>query len=119
MARLVVLYFKYQALYLLFLLLVFTLPYALFLHFSHFDLPNVQYILLAVLAMSQYFFHRERDYTKKVERKVRVDLSKELSRVPSTKEIYARTRRVTRLRGTSVLLTAVSIVAVMIYFQDF
>lgn len=113
------LYIKHQKVYLLFLLVLFVLPLALFLQFSTYVLPKVQYVVLAVLFASQYGFYREKDFHKKIEKDVTNTLKKELARVPSQKEIHARSMQIVYYRGVSIVITALCILALMLFFQEF
>tara|TARA_R110000868_G_scaffold258137_11_gene515441 strand:- start:367 stop:726 length:360 start_codon:yes stop_codon:yes gene_type:complete len=119
MTKLVVLYFKHQKTYLLFLIVVFALPLGLFLQFSTYVLPKVQYVVLGALFASQYIFYREKDFHKKIEKDVTRVLKKELGRVPSRKEIHARSLQIVYFRGVSIVITALCILALMLYFQEF
>tara|TARA_R110000868_G_scaffold117600_11_gene312367 strand:+ start:32129 stop:32539 length:411 start_codon:yes stop_codon:yes gene_type:complete len=115
----IAIYLKHQKAYQLFLLVIFVVPLALFLQFSTYVLPKVQYVVLGALFASQYIFYREKDFHKKIEKDVTSALKKELGRVPSQKEIHARSVRITYHRGVSIVITALCILALMLYFQEF
>lgn len=110
---------KHQKAYLLFLLVLFVVPLALFFQFSTYELPKVQYVVLIGLFVSQYVFYREYDFQQKIEKDVTNILKKELGRVPSKKEIHARSDKVVYFRGVSIVITALCILAVMLFFQQF
>jgi branched-subunit amino acid ABC-type transport system permease component len=112
-------YLKYQVPYLLFLVAIFVVPLALFFQFSTLELPKVQYAVLVMLFVSQYVFYREKDYQAKIEKRVAETLKKELGRVPSNKEINARSIKVTYYRGVSIVITALCVVILMLIFQKF
>lgn len=117
--RPIVTYFKYHTAYLLMLMIVFVAPLALFFQFSTLELPKVQYAVLVMLFASQYVFYREKDYQKKIEKRVADTLKKELGRVPSNKEINARSIQVTYYRGISIVIAAIGVVVLMLIFQKF
>ena len=114
-----VLYIKHQKAYLLFLIALFVLPLGLFFQFSTYVLPKVQYVVLVVLFVSQYVFYREKDFQQKIEKDVATILKKELGRVPSTKEIHSRSVQIVYYRGVSIVITALCILALMLFFQEF
>ncbi|MBH46915.1 MAG: hypothetical protein CME71_01955 [Halobacteriovorax sp.] len=119
MNKAITLYIKHQKTYLPVLLVIFVLPLGLFLEFSTYVLPKVQYVVLAALFASQYVFYREKDFLKKIEKDVTNSLRKELARVPSMKEIHARSMRVVHYRGVSIVITALCILALMLIYQEF
>lgn len=119
MTRPIVVFFKHQTLYLLLLIAVFVAPLALFFKFSTLELPKVQYAVLVMLFVSQYVFYREKDYQKKIEKRVGDTLRKELGRVPSNKETNARSIQVTYYRGVSIVIAALGVVMLMLIFQKF
>lgn len=113
------LFFKHQLAYLFFLYALFVLPLALFFEFSTYALPKVQYVFLIVLLVSQYFLYSEKSFRKKIEANVTSILKKELSRVPSRKEIHARSTIVIQYRGVCIIITAISILLLMILHKEF
>lgn len=115
----ILLYFKSHLTYLLGLLLVFVAPLVFLLGFSTYEVPKVSYASLIVLFISQYLFYKENDFHRKIEQRVALSLEEEFRRTPSKKEIRARSRLFTQFRSFSIIMTALSIVAVMIYFQEF
>lgn len=119
MTNSLVLYIKHQKSYLLFLLVIFVLPLGLFLQFSSYEVPKIQYVFLATLLVSQYVFYREKDFRRKIESHVTSILQKELKRVPSRKEIYARSNQVIYYRGISIIISTLSILLLMVYFREF
>lgn len=112
-------YLKHQVRYLLFLLALFVAPLALFFQFSTYELPKVQYVVLASLFASQYFFYRKSEYKQKIEKQVVTVLKDELGRVPSKNEIVQRLDKIVSLREVSIALTALCIVCIMLIFQRF
>jgi hypothetical protein len=119
MSNSVVLYIKHQKFYFIFLMGLFVLPLGLFLQFSTYQLPKVQYVFLATLFVSQYVFYNEKKYRRKIEESVTGILKKELGRIPSRKEIYARSNQVIYYRGLSIVFSALSILFLMVYFKQF
>jgi hypothetical protein len=119
MSRSIILYIKHQKFYLLFLMNLFVLPLGLFLQFSTYELPKVQYVFLAALLVSQYVFYREKDFRRKVEDSITRVLNKELGRVPSRKEIHTRTSQVIHYRGLSIVISVLSILILMVYYGEF
>ena len=91
----------------------------LFLEFSVYQLPKVQYVFLAVLIISQYVLFREKDFRRKIEGDVNEILKKELGRIPSRKEVYARTGQVIYYRGFTIVVAALSIFALMVYYNEY
>lgn len=112
-------YFKHQKGYLLFLIVLFVVPLGLFFQFSTYVLPKVQYAVLGMLVVSQYVFYREKDFQQKIEKDVVRALKKELGRVPSMKEIHYRSNQIVYYRGVSIIITALCILALMLFFQQF
>ncbi len=119
MSNSIVLYIKHQKFYLAFLMGLFVLPLGLFLQFSTYQLPKVQYVFLATLFVSQYVFYKEKTFHRKIEGSVTGILKKELGRIPSRKEIYARSSQVVYFRGLSIVFSALSILILMVYFKQF
>lgn len=119
MMKAIAVYIKHQTPYLLMLIAVFVVPLALFFQFSTLELPKVQYAVLVLLFASQYVFYREKDYQKKIEKRVADTLRKELGRVPSNKEINARSIEVTYYRGVSIVIAALGVVMLMLIYQKF
>ncbi len=113
------LYIKHQKNYILFLMGIFVLPLGLFLEFSVYHLPKVQYVFLGVLVISQYILFREKDFRRKIEGDVNEILKKELGRIPSRKEVYARTGQVIYYRGFTIVVAALSIFALMVYYNEY
>lgn len=119
MTKSISLYIKHQKCYLLFLIVLFVLPLALFFQFSTYELPKVQYAVLAGLFVSQYVFYREYEFQQKIEKDVTNILKNELGRVPSKKEIHARSDKVVYFRGVSIVITALCILGLMLIYQEF
>jgi len=92
---------------------------ALFLQFSTYQLPKIQYVILGALIASQYFFYREKDFRRRIESDVTGILKKELGRIPSRKEIHARSSLVIHYRGLSIVVSVLSILSLMVYFKEF
>lgn len=113
------LYIKHQKNYFLFLIGIFVLPLGLFLEYSVYQLPKVQYVFLGVLIISQYVLFREKDFRRKIEGDVNEILKKELGRIPSRKEVYARTGQVIYYRGFTIVVAALSIFALMVYYNEY
>lgn len=112
-------YLKHQSSYLLQLVVVFVIPLALFFQFSTYEIPKVQYAFLVLLFGTQYVFYREKDFQRKIEKSVAESLKRELGRTPSNKEINNRLIKITYYRGVSIIITALSIIALMLIFQKF
>jgi len=112
-------YIKNQLGYLLFLFLIFVLPLILFYQFSTYPLPYIQYFMLGVLFLFQYAFFKEKEFRRSIEQKVTNQLQRELKRTPARKEINQRLNIVSRLRGVTIVLTAIEIIVVMFYYQKF
>jgi len=119
MSKIIIHYIKDQTGYLLYLLGLFALPLGLFLQFSPYELPKVQYVFLIILYLSQYFFFNEKDFHRKIEKKVTRVLKKELGRTPSQNEIFSRSRQIVSCRGVSIFITTLGIFGLMIFFQEF
>ncbi|MCF8059943.1 MAG: hypothetical protein K9K67_11640 [Bacteriovoracaceae bacterium] len=119
MRKTIALYIKHQSTYLIFLMALFVLPLGLFLQFSTYKLPKVQYVILATLFVSQYVFYREKVFRRKIENDVARILKNEFARIPSRKEIHARSSLVIQYRGFSIIVSALSILALMVYFKEF
>lgn len=119
MTKSIALYLKHQKGYLLFLIMLFVVPLGLFFEFSTYVLPKVQYAVLALLVISQYVFYREKDFQQKIEKDVVNSLKKELGRVPSMKEIHARSDQIAYYRGVSIFIAALCILTLMLFFQQF
>lgn len=119
MSKSIAQYIKHQKAYILFLMGIFVLPLGLFLQFSPYQLPKIQYVVLATLIASQYFFYREKDFRRRIEGEVTRMLKKELGRIPSRKEIHARSSLVIQYRGFSIVVGVLSILAMMVYFKEF
>ena len=115
----ITLYIKHQKSYLLFLIVVFVLPLALFFQFSSLALPKVQYAVLVVLFASQYGFFREKEFHKKIEKDVAKILNKEMGRTPSLKDIHRRSNQIVYYRGVSIVITALCVVVLMLIYQEF
>lgn len=112
-------FFKHQYRYLLLLFSLFSLPLGLFLQFSPYQLPKVQYVALGALYVSQFIFFKEKDFHQKINKKITKYLQGKLGRVPSQKEVHSYCMMVSRHRGISILVTTLEIIALMIYFQEF
>lgn len=95
------------------------MPLLLFFQFSTYALPKVQYVILAALFASQYFFYRKIDFQQRIEKDVISVLNKELGRVPSKREIVHRLDQVVYFRGVSIAIAALCILGVMLIFQKF
>ena len=119
MSRHIALYLKHQKAYLLFLIVLFVVPLALFFQYSTYELPKVQYVELIGLFVSQYVFYREYDFQQKIEKDVTNILKRELGRVPSKKEIHARSDQVVYFRGVSIVITALCVLGLMLIYQEF
>ena len=117
--RSISLFLKHQFIYLFVLILVFVLPLGLFLQFSPYQLPKVQYVFIATLFVSQYVFYREKDYRKKKEEGVKITLEKELQKLPSNKEIDARLDQLIYYRSVSIGIAAFGILILMLIYQQF
>ncbi len=115
----ILLYLKHQRGYLLLLILLFVIPLALFFQFSTYELPKVQYVVLIGLFVSQYVFYREYEFQQKIEKDVTRILKQELGRIPSKKEIHARSDQVVYYRGVSIVITALCILGLMLIYQEF
>ena len=115
----ILLYLKTHLLYLFGLLFVFVLPVVMLLGFTEYEVPKISYASLTVLFISQYLFYKENDFHRKIGQRVASSLESELRRLPSKKEIHDRSRLFSQFRSFSIIMTAISIVAVMIYFQEF
>ncbi len=113
------LFIKHQLSYLLFLLAVFVIPLFIFLEFSTYELPKVQYVFLSALFVSQYIFYNEKKYRKKIAERVTTILQRELMRVPSRKEVQTRSDLVIQYRGASIVISALAILFIMIYYGEF
>lgn len=112
-------YFRYQLNYLLFLIIVFVLPLWLYLQFSPYKAQYLPLVILGVLFLSQYAFYREKDFRKKIEGKVSESLKRELGRLPSGKEVIARSDVVVQHRGVSIVLSALSMFILMVLYKEF
>jgi len=113
------LYIYHQKNYALFLLVVFLIPLALFFQFSPYDLPKVQYVVLAVLFFSQYMTFNEKSFHKRIEKRVSKSLSSELGRTPSRNEIAERSRLIVYFRGITISACFLFIMFLMFYFKKF
>jgi len=69
--------------------------------------------------VSQYVFYREYDFQQKIEKDVTNILKRELGRVPSKKEIHARSDQVVYFRGVSIVITALCVLGLMLIYQEF
>lgn len=112
-------YLRNQSGYFLFLFFLFVVPLALFFQFSTYPLPKVQYVFIGAMVASQYIFYREKDYLRKVEPKAIKQLQKELSRVPSSKEVNLRLIAIAHGRSLSIGLNAFLILLVMFWYKQF
>jgi len=119
MKKSISIYCKHQIHYLIFLLVLFVVPLMLFFQFSSYALPKVQYVVLAALIASQYFFYRKHEFQQKIEKDVISALKKELGRLPSKSEIVFRLDQVVSFRGVSIAITVLCILGVMLFFQKF
>ena len=113
------LYFKYQTTYLIYLFSLFVIPLGLFFKFSPYQLPKVQYVVLALLYVTQVYFFKEIVYRNRLVKKLKISMERELKRTPSEKEIYSRCYSILRLRGVSIILSGLGILTLMILFQQF
>lgn len=119
MMKSIVLYIKFQLPYLVFLMSIFVIPLGLFFKFSTYQLPKVQYVILTVLILSQYYFFKEKVFRKKIEEKMTSHLKKELGKLPSRKEIIERSSTVIQYRGINIALSSLSIFLLMVVFNKF
>ena len=77
------------------------------------------YVFLIGLFASQYSFYREKDFRRKIKEPVTETLKKESNKIPSLREIHQRSSKIVYYRGVSIIMTAICILGVMIYFQEF
>lgn len=113
------LYLKYQSPYLVFLILVFVLPLELYLEFSPYKAEHLPLVVLGVLFVSQYAFYKEKDFRKKIESRVTESLKRELGRIPSGKEVIARSDVVVQHRGVSIVISALVMFILMFLYKEF
>jgi hypothetical protein len=117
MGKNVYLHIKNQYRYFLFLLCLFVIPLALFLKYSVYKVPKIDYAVLGALIISQYFLYKEKLFRKKVQPKIVSQLERELKRTPSNKEIYARFHLISHGRKMAIAFASV-IILMMIVFMD-
>lgn len=112
-------YIKSELLYLVLLLLAFVVPLGLFFQFSSYPLPKVQYVVLGVLLVSQYFFSSEKSYRRRVESKASLQMRREIGKTPSIKMINSRVNQLIVFRGISVSIAAFAILSIMVIYRQF
>jgi hypothetical protein len=105
--------------YFLLLFTIFVLPLGLFFHFSSYELPGIQYFFLIGLFVSQYFYFSENGFHKKIKPAVVKQLSSELKKMPSQKEINRRSLKIEFHRHICIALIAITICGLMIVYNKF
>ena len=116
MKRSLILYIKSQMKNLVALLLIFVLPFLLFLKLSPYEIPMLQYYILGSLIVYQYVLFDEKSYKHKLERIGHDQLKRELGRIPSKSEIVERVNSLVGLRHVSILITILTILSVMVFY---
>jgi len=112
----ITLYIKVQGLYAFFLLIFIISPLILFFHFSPYQIPYIEWAILFILFLSQYFLYDEKKNLAHLRNKFNFQLQKELKRSPSKNDIELRLGfyRSTRL-GTVIFTGIIIILISMIY----
>lgn len=112
-------YIKSELAYLALLFIFFVLPLGLFFQFSSYPLPKIQYVVLGVLLLSQYFFYSEKAYRRRTECKASLQLRKEMGKMPSIKITNARVNLLIVCRGVSICTAALSVLTLMVIYRQF
>lgn len=110
------LYFKIQGLRLLKMLLIFNLPLLLFFLFSPYPLPNIHFVFLLLLVVSQYVFLSEKKYKNLNYKNAEEDLKRELRRIPSINEVNIRLMKMFQFHGASIILSGIIIIIITVLF---
>lgn len=110
------LFIKSQVGFLAFLIIGMVLPYYLVCRYMS-KIPYIHYIFLIAITFIKLFVLNEKTQEKKYTPIAQSELTRELKRNPSGKEIYARVRFYVRSKDAALILTALSIITLAIMFQ--
>jgi hypothetical protein len=83
-------YVKNQCRYFLLLQLVFVMPLVLFLKYSPYPLPNIEYVVMACLFASQYVVMTQKKFDYRYEGLAKAQLNKQTGKVPSKSKVIER-----------------------------
>ena len=119
MSKKIIIFIRYQLAYLVFLLCLFVLPLGVFFKFSPYPLEKIQYFFMAALLVSQWYIHNENNFYNKIRSSVVASLKKELGKIPSSKDINARSLLIRRYRIVCIGFALFCIFLVMLYFGEF
>jgi hypothetical protein len=119
MGKTINIFIRHQKGYLFLLFILFVLPLGLFFQFSPYPLAKIQYVFIATLLVSQWYFYQENNYYRKIRNDVVDSLKKELGKTPSSKEIHERSIRIGQHRSVCIGIALACIFAIMLYFQEF
>ena len=110
-------YIRSQLLFFVILVSLSVLPLVLFFLFSPYELPNIEYAILAIVIMTQYIFFHEKNYRKQVTPKVLNQLEKKLKRNPSGKQIASRVGDYVFGRNAALVFNILVLLFVIIFFR--
>ncbi|MDC1175609.1 hypothetical protein OAT67_09435 [Bacteriovoracaceae bacterium] len=113
------LFFKIHLMELIKMILIFDLPLLLFFLFSPYPLPNIHFVFLIVLIVSQYVFKSEKKYKNLHYKSAEMQLKRELKRIPSINEVNIRLMKMFQFHGASIIFTGLLIIIITIFFGQF
>lgn len=119
MGNSIYIFVKHQKSYLFFLIGLFVLPLGILFQFSPYPVHKIQYVFLTTLLVSQLYFFNNKVFHRKIKGEVTNSLEKEFKKVPSAKEIRARSIQVEKHRNLSIAFTCFCIFLLMLIFQEF
>lgn len=109
-------YWREQTKHLLFLVGIYILPLLLFLKFSPYQAPYVQYVVLAVLVTSEYVFFNEKNFRKRFEKRAQARLTSERGRPASKNDVSRRLELMRQMQMVSLFFVILVLGLIILLF---
>lgn len=110
-------YIRSQFLFFFSLVIFSIIPLILFFLYSPYELPNIEYAILAIIIMTQYLFFHEKNYRRQVTPRVIDQLCNKLKRRPSQKQIVRKVEDYVFGRNAALIFNIIILIFVIIFFR--
>ena len=117
MIKQLLLYLKLQSVLFIVIFLVTVLPLTLVFKYSPYQIEGIQYLFLVILLGLKVIFLKDRSYKRKIRKKVKTSLDKELGRPSPGNLLVKRVEDYENAQDVVLGLTAISILFVCVYFN--
>lgn len=96
-----------------------VLPLGLFYHYSTYPLPYIQYVFLGFIFLKDYYFHNEDKARRGLEKKAKLEISKQIGKTPNHKAIVKRINQYYLSKHIANAFNILAIIVLTIIYKKF